>query len=139
MDRELQWPASESNRELSEKGRKRMEDGFSSYSSLYDTSSLLQFCNGKLIMCSVFSLRTDESVMIQVNMLPQLDGGGHLTFMTFFSPSTLRKFVFLLSVIDHFGRIESSWQFSYTETLPKQVFLEGHLSNVLFFRFLVFR
>lgn len=24
-----------------------MEDGFSSYSSLYDTSSLLQFCNGK--------------------------------------------------------------------------------------------
>lgn len=25
----------------------RMEDGFSSYSSLYDTSSLLQFCNGK--------------------------------------------------------------------------------------------
>lgn len=26
----------------------RMEDGFSSYSSLYDTSSLLQFCNGKL-------------------------------------------------------------------------------------------
>lgn len=27
--------------------RLRMEDGFSSYSSLYDTSSLLQFCNGK--------------------------------------------------------------------------------------------
>lgn len=27
--------------------RRRMEDGFSSYSSLYDTSSLLQFCNGK--------------------------------------------------------------------------------------------
>lgn len=25
----------------------RMEDGFSSYSSLYDTSSLLQFCNGE--------------------------------------------------------------------------------------------
>lgn len=24
-----------------------MEDGFSSYSSLYDTSSLLQFCNGE--------------------------------------------------------------------------------------------
>ncbi|CAB1330575.1 unnamed protein product [Coregonus sp. 'balchen'] len=24
-----------------------MEDGFSSYSSLYDTSSLLQFCNGR--------------------------------------------------------------------------------------------
>ncbi len=55
-----------------------MEDGFSSYSSLYDTSSLLQFCNGKLIMFSVFSLRTCpsyESIMIQVNMLPQLDGG----------------------------------------------------------------
>lgn len=27
--------------------RQRMEEGFSSYSSLYDTSSLLQFCNGK--------------------------------------------------------------------------------------------
>lgn len=74
MDRVLQWPASESNREIPEKERKRMEDGFSSYSSLYDTSSLLQFCNGKLIMCCVFSLRTDESIMIQVNMLP-LDGG----------------------------------------------------------------
>lgn len=55
-----------------------MEDGFSSYSSLYDTSSLLQFCNGKLIMFSVCSLRTCPSygsIMIQVNMLPQLDGG----------------------------------------------------------------
>lgn len=28
--------------------KERMEDSFSSYSSLYDTSSLLQFCNGKL-------------------------------------------------------------------------------------------
>ncbi|TRY59691.1 hypothetical protein DNTS_027417 [Danionella cerebrum] len=28
-----------------------MEDGFSSYSSLYDTSSLLQFCNGKPLTC----------------------------------------------------------------------------------------
>ncbi|XP_056332748.1 echinoderm microtubule-associated protein-like 1 isoform X5 [Danio aesculapii] len=48
MDREPLWPASESNRELSEREerrRTRMEDGFSSYSSLYDTSSLLQFCN----------------------------------------------------------------------------------------------
>uniref|UniRef100_A0A672RI08 Uncharacterized protein n=1 Tax=Sinocyclocheilus grahami TaxID=75366 RepID=A0A672RI08_SINGR len=47
MDRELQWPASESNGVIGEgeEGRKRMEDGFSSYSSLYDTSSLLQFCN----------------------------------------------------------------------------------------------
>uniref|UniRef100_A0A8C8LS27 Echinoderm microtubule-associated protein-like 1 n=1 Tax=Oncorhynchus tshawytscha TaxID=74940 RepID=A0A8C8LS27_ONCTS len=51
------WQASESNRDLREvRGNKRgvsggarwksrMEDGFSSYSSLYDTSSLLQFCN----------------------------------------------------------------------------------------------
>lgn len=28
-------------------GGLRMEDGFSSYGSLYDTSSLLQFCNGE--------------------------------------------------------------------------------------------
>lgn len=43
-----------------------MEDGFSSYSSLYDTSSLLQFCNGKkltdlnlsLLVVRVVSLTT---------------------------------------------------------------------------------
>ncbi|XP_052476132.1 echinoderm microtubule-associated protein-like 1 isoform X6 [Carassius gibelio] len=47
MDRELQWTASERNGVFGEReeGRKRMEDGFSCYSSLYDTSSLLQFCN----------------------------------------------------------------------------------------------
>ncbi|KTG04982.1 hypothetical protein cypCar_00001221 [Cyprinus carpio] len=46
-----------------------MEDGFSSYSSLYDTSSLLQFCNGKLVMFSVFSLRTCPSYDLHVQLL----------------------------------------------------------------------
>uniref|UniRef100_A0AAR2JQI3 HELP domain-containing protein n=1 Tax=Pygocentrus nattereri TaxID=42514 RepID=A0AAR2JQI3_PYGNA len=48
MEREPPWRASESNGEKTGGERSasaRMEDGFSSYSSLYDTSSLLQFCN----------------------------------------------------------------------------------------------
>ncbi|XP_072545781.1 echinoderm microtubule-associated protein-like 1 isoform X3 [Salminus brasiliensis] len=49
MEREPPWRASsESNGDKTGGERStsaRMEDGFSSYSSLYDTSSLLQFCN----------------------------------------------------------------------------------------------
>ncbi|KAI1895666.1 hypothetical protein AGOR_G00108570 [Albula goreensis] len=52
MEEEPLWQASESKRVRGEREggsegalRSRMEDGFSSYSSLYDTSSLLQFCN----------------------------------------------------------------------------------------------
>lgn len=43
--------AAEGSGESERRGR-RMEDGFSSYSSLYDTSSLLQFCNGKVASTS---------------------------------------------------------------------------------------
>ncbi|XP_076833613.1 echinoderm microtubule-associated protein-like 1 isoform X2 [Brachyhypopomus gauderio] len=52
MERESLWRPSESNGQSAEAwikmpGQQRggMEDGFSSYSSLYDTSSLLHFCN----------------------------------------------------------------------------------------------
>lgn len=65
-----------------------MEDGFSSYSSLYDTSSLLQFCNGKLIARFLLSLDLDNLYNIhlpcQVNTIWTVTPCVlHLTFVTF--------------------------------------------------------
>lgn len=50
-----------------------MEDGFSSYSSLYDTSSLLQFCNGKKLTdlnLSLLVLRVDMTPADSLNFTP---------------------------------------------------------------------
>ena len=46
----------------------RMEEGFSSYSSLYDTSSLLQFCNGNKLLSSPRSITLTCSVCLWVRI-----------------------------------------------------------------------
>lgn len=68
-------------------------------------------------------------------MVPQVL---HLTFLSFFIPSTLaQRFSILLTEMDHFRRIDTSLQFSFwllADMIPKQMILEGNLSKCHVFK-----
>jgi len=95
MDRELQWPASESNRELSEKGKTGGREWRTASPATAVSMTPPHCCSSAMVNpFFVFNLRTCPSSSLGKHVawswtaVPQVL---HLTFLTFFSPSTLAE------------------------------------------------